>query len=356
MARPLIPDETYAVEAELFRAISAGDRSPVQSASVRTKVSRQTVQRILKRLVDRGDVSATGKTLARRYRVEEVLLNEIVVPISGLDESSIWRENFQRFFAVPHSTAMSLSNFAATEMINNAIDHSGGTFVAIAAKRQGAMIQVSITDNGIGIFRRIQEHFQLDDIRHAVLDLTKGKLTTDPARHSGLGIFFSSRACAQFAIMANNLMLTHLGSGNDYLLDAGDFDSGTYVSMRFPMQSDMTLAQLFDKYAADGSAGFDKTIVPISLAEFGQESLISRSQAKRVLVRIDRFKEAIFDFEDVSTVGQAFADEIFRVFAIAHPSVKLRVANANSDVKRMIELALIGLREHSPDAPVAEFI
>ena len=126
--------------------------------------------------------------------------------------------------------------------------------------------------------------------------------------------------------------------------------------MLFPMQSEMTLAQLFDKYAADGSAGFDKTIVPVSLAEFGQESLISRSQAKRVLVRIDRFKEAIFDFEDVSTVGQAFADEIFRVFAIAHPSVNLRVANANSDVKRMIELALIGLREHSPDAPVAEFI
>lgn len=224
------------------------------------------------------------------------------------------------------------------------------------ARRQGEMVRVTIADNGIGIFRRIQEHFKLDDIRHSVLDLTIGKLTTDPARHSGLGIFFSSRACVQFAIVANSLMLTHLASGDDYLLDTGGSESGTNISMQFPTKSEMTLAQLFDKYAQEGSAGFDKTTVPVSLAELGEESLISRSQAKRILVRIDRFKDVIFDFENVAMVGQAFTDEVFRVFAIANPSVKLRIANANNDVRRMIQLALIGLREHSPDATQAQFI
>jgi hypothetical protein len=38
-------------------------------------------------------------------------------------------------------------------------------------------------------------------------------------------------------------------------------------------------------------------------------------------------------------VPQAFADEIFRVFANAHPEIELYPVRANSDVKRTIESA-----------------
>ncbi len=320
-------------------------------------MSRQTVQKVMRRLVGNGYVTATGRTTARKYFVEEKLLATVTVPLAGLDESVLWREHFQRFFAVAGSTAMSLSLYAATEMINNAIDHSDGMLVSVDARRHGEMIKVTITDDGIGIFRRIQEHFGLEHVRHAVLDLTKGKLTTDPARHSGMGIFFSSRACAEFSILANGLMLTHYSSGRDYLLETASPEvKGTFVMMEFPLRSEMTTAQLFDKYAADGSSGFDKTIVPLYLAELGVESLVSRSQAKRVLARIERFREAIFDFSEVSSIGQAFADEIFRVFATAHPDVLLRIADANDDVQKMIRLALTGLEEQSPDTPSAIFM
>lgn len=357
MARPLTAAERHSIEAALFRAIGSSDRTPVQTAALRTKVSRQTVHKIMRRLIDNGYVMATGKTTGRKYSVVEKLLKDVTVPIAGLDESVLWREYFQRFFAIVGSTAMSLSLYAATEMINNAIDHSDGMLVSVDATRHGEMIRVTIIDDGIGIFRRIQEHFGLEDIRHAVLDLTKGKLTTDPTRHSGMGIFFSSRACAEFSIMANGLMLTHYSSGRDFLLENMTAPSkGTYVMMEFPLQSTMTTAQLFDMYAAEGSSGFDKTIVPLYLAELGAEGLVSRSQAKRVLARIERFKEAILDFSDVVSIGQAFADEIFRVFATAHPDVRLRIADANEDVRKMIVLALSGLQEQSPTTPAATFI
>jgi hypothetical protein len=48
------------------------------------------------------------------------------------------------------------------------------------------------------------------------------------------------------------------------------------------------------------------------------------------------------DFKGVPTIGQAFADEIFRVFANEHPNVALRTANANSEVKRLIDRVLGG--------------
>jgi len=71
-------------------------------------------------------------------------------------------------------------------------------------------------------------------------------------------------------------------------------------------------------------------------AQYGEDKLVSRSQAKRVLARVELFKKAIFNFEGVETIGQAFADEIFRVFPRQHPGTEVYSSRANSEVKRMI--------------------
>ncbi|MFH0342837.1 MAG: STAS-like domain-containing protein, partial [Chromatiales bacterium] len=67
--------------------------------------------------------------------------------------------------------------------------------------------------------------------------------------------------------------------------------------------------------------------------------LVSRSQAKRLLTRVERFKTVTFDFTEVDYIGQAFADEVFRVFASRHPEVELIAIKANASVKRMIQRA-----------------
>ena len=75
---------------------------------------------------------------------------------------------------------------------------------------------------------------------------------------------------------------------------------------------------------------------------YGTDKLVSRSQAKRVLARVELFKTVVFDFKGVDYIGQAFSDEIFRVFANAHPDIKLLPIHANSEVKRMIARARSG--------------
>jgi hypothetical protein len=61
--------------------------------------------------------------------------------------------------------------------------------------------------------------------------------------------------------------------------------------------------------------------------------------SKRLLARIDRFSIVIFDFKAVETIGQAFADEIFRVFERAHPNIKLIAMNTSISVDQMINRA-----------------
>jgi hypothetical protein len=105
------------------------------------------------------------------------------------------------------------------------------------------------------------------------------------------------------------------------------------------------LSKVFDEYSNEENYGFNKTVVPVKLARLGTENLVSRSQAKRLLARVDKFETVIFDFRDVDCIGQAFADEIFRVFAKQYPLMTLMVTSANQDVSKMIERARQAARE-----------
>ena len=47
----------------------------------------------------------------------------------------------------------------------------------------------------------------------------------------------------------------------------------------------------------------------------------------------------IFNFAGVNVIGQAFADEIFRVFNIEHPEIELEPINMSESVRLMVERA-----------------
>ena len=48
----------------------------------------------------------------------------------------------------------------------------------------------------------------------------------------------------------------------------------------------------------------------------------------------------MLDFEGVAEVGPAFADELLRVFAAAHPAVRLVPINMSQAVARMVRRAI----------------
>ena len=202
------------------------------------------------------------------------------------------------------------------------------------------MTDIMIYDDGEGIFTKIQREFGFEDARHAVLELAKGKLTTDPAHHTGEGIFFASRMFENFSIMSGHVLFSHRRqAAEDWIYGEQTYQDGTVVSMRVHNNASHTTKEVFDAFTAGEEYGFTKTVVPVRLARYGDEQLISRSQAKRLLARIDRFKMVVLDFEGVDMIGRAFADEVFRVFQNDHPHLALVPFQANSLVHQMITRA-----------------
>jgi len=120
---------------------------------------------------------------------------------------------------------------------------------------------------------------------------------------------------------------------------------GTVVHMLINRNSPRTTQDVFDELTAGPEEfQFNKTVIPVRLAQYENEKLVSRSQAKCLLIRIEKFQHVIFDFEGVSSVGQAFADEIFRVYQKKHPKIVLMPINMEIGVSRMVNKALADLK------------
>jgi len=305
------------------------------------KISRQAVNKHLKRLVDEKALTHEGHTRSRSYHLHPQIEWEKEFGISSsLAEDVVWRNDVASSIEHLPDNVLDIWHYGFTEMLNNAIDHSGGSAIRIRLQRNAKSTDVLLSDDGIGIFVKIQEAFGLLDERHAILELAKGQLTTDPDNHTGEGIFFTSRMFDDFGILSGGTVFSHrFGEREDWILERTRFESGTTVWMKLNNHTSRSTGKVFDEYTSPDDLGFTRTVVPVRLAQYGDDKLISRSQAKRLLARIDRFRTVVLDFQEVDAIGQAFADEVFRVFRNKHPHIELIPYKANSAVKRMIERA-----------------
>lgn len=304
-------------------------------------ISRQAVNAHMKRLVEQKSIIAEGNTRNRVYKLHPLVEVTESFDLLGLEEDRIWRDFVASKLGALPDNVLDIWQYGFTEMLNNAIDHSQGNHAIITVKKTPVSSEIIITDDGVGIFARICNILELNDERHAVLELSKGKLTTDPDNHTGEGIFFSSRMFDEYAILSGEVYFSHeYNKPEDWIMERSRPSSGTTVFMKMANNSSRKIKAVFDEFACGEDYGFDKTVVPVSLARYGNERLVSRSQAKRLLARIDRFKIVIFDFEGIDQIGQAFADQVFRVFQNQHPDIQLHFIKTNPNVENMIVRAL----------------
>lgn len=305
------------------------------------KISRQALNRHMQQLIAEGLVDAEGMTRNRRYSLRILRELRVESDLAGLKEDRFWHSSVLPEMKGLPENAIGIWTYGFTEMVNNAIDHSGGTRIVVVLKRTAAATEIAIHDDGIGIFRKIKDACGLDDERHALLELSKGKLTTDPAHHTGEGIFFASRMFDRFAVLSGGVYFSHhIEADEDWILEQDRERPGTSVFMELQDRTERTTKEVFDRFASEEEDfAFTKTVVPVRLAKEDPEKLISRSQAKRLMARVDRFRTVVLDFTDVDEIGQAFADEVFRVFRNEHPSVEVIPVHAGARVQAMIRRA-----------------
>ncbi len=300
-------------------------------------ITKPTVLKYINELSEANIINKTGSNRYPGYRLVETV-HKWEYPNVNLEEDVLWRKDLSPLLTDLKSNVKDICQYGFTEMVNNVIDHSDANFLNVELILDYLSIRIWVNDDGVGIFRKIKKVLGLEHSKHAILELAKGKFTSDPENHSGEGIFFTSRAFKRFMITSHKLTFYGAANSDGVLWEEKEDLLGTFVHMRINKNSQIQLADIFNEYAdPDRDPSFHKTLIPVKLMEHEGEALISRSQAKRLINRFDRFVEVGLDFSGVKQIGQAFADQIFRVFQNKYPNVNLIVLNASDEVANMIK-------------------
>jgi len=342
----MVENQAEEIRTYLLDKIPVHPKNIVAKAAKAFACSRTTVHRHLNRLLRDGQIIKSGTTRQIQYFLKTEKNKEVIVSLKNkVEEHKVWQENFQKDFEALPKNVRDICEYGFLEILNNAIDHSEGTEVKIYSEWTSKSIELMIGDNGIGIFNKIKKALDLKDQRESVLHLSKGKFTTDKENHTGEGIFFTSRVFDNFRILSKGLSYIRDNENKDWFLDSSRaiVIAGTGVKMTINLDSKRRLQNVFSEYVEENSDGipkFDKTNIIVRLSKIGDESYISRSQARRIILGMEKFKYVILDFSDIPTVGQAFVDEVFRVFKTKYTGTKIEYKNANDNVKFMIERGL----------------
>ena len=303
-------------------------------------ISRQALNLHLNRLIDAGKIVRTGATRNARYSLPghhpppKQYGGEFFT--EGLDESQV----FQRLALsqnLSHSlnpNAETVFQYVFTELLNNAIDHSESRKVRVSAVLDARTVKAAISDNGIGIFSSIAQKLGFPDEHDALLQLVKGKTTTMPEAHSGEGIFFSSKAASVLVIRSHRIQVEWNKKLKDVFVSNRRHVKGTHVQIEVRRDSRTRLADIFNEFAPqEFDFQFSKSRVQVKLLG---NKYISRSEARRLIVNLEKFKLIELDFKNVESVGQGFADEVFRVFTVSHPDTIVQAVNTSPAVGAMI--------------------
>jgi anti-sigma regulatory factor (Ser/Thr protein kinase) len=310
------------------------------------EISRPTTAKLINELIENSSITKMNKNGGRNpgYELamqESTIIHKLDQPTKLQEDRIFYNEIMPLLQGIPINV-MQIMEYASAEMINNVIDHSEGQTLEILVKRNLKKACIIITDDGIGIFNKIQRNLDLQTPQQSILELCKGKFTSDPKAHTGEGIFFTSRMVDTFNIISYGLFFSG-HDGGDFIIERNTVDDvkGTAVVLEMDLHTKRTAKEVFDTYAdPDVEPGFFRTCIPVRLMSIEGGQLVSRSQAKRMMSRVDRFLDVILDFESVDMIGQAFADEIFRVFQSSHKDVLIRTINTNESVSKMIRYVL----------------
>jgi len=310
----------------------SGNRNIAALTSEKFGISLPAVYKHIDRLVSEKQVTKK----AGRYVLQSKQYKYLYSNDGTLSEDAVWEKDIKKHFANVPQNVWRIWIYGFLEIFNNAIEHSRGKKIRVVIDENKIFTALSIIDDGIGIFKNIKTKLKLTAERDALLELAKGKRTTDTARHSGQGIFFSSKVFDDFIIFSDGI--TFNADPGKSPPKTGNSKFSTYVYMCLANNSGKTMKAVFDQFSTEIPGDFDKTIVPVSLAN--SSDLVSRSQARRILSGLELFREVILDFKGIEYIGQAFADEIFRVFPNMNPTTSITAQNANEEIQNMINRAM----------------
>ena len=297
-------EKRNSIKRYLLEKVRNQDTDYIKKTMDNFRISVTTVKRYLKELLEQG-ILEEQKQSECGYRLKTEGYRFVYDASDFLVEDKIYFQDILPLLQIFQKRHLPYGATHLWKMMNNAIEHANAEHILCYVKKDALYTEISITDDGIGIFENIRAYLEKEcgysaDIQDAILELYKGKLTTQSEAHSGEGIFFVSKVLREFAIWSGQSVFTTGRYTEEKLIQSHLIlyytslkSIGTMVVMKLENDTTHTLKEVFDMFAPI-EEGFVKTVIPLKkVCPYGEP--IARSQARRVVYRLEQFKQVEFD-------------------------------------------------------------
>lgn len=327
------------VKSYILRLIKGKRKDYVKSAVETFEISKSSVYNYIKQLEADGLIVKDVHGYSLRTDVHYYSFKND----GTLSEDTIYNQFVSQHINFKKNVN-SIWNYAFTEMMNNAIEHSNAENISVAIYQTCLDTQILILDDGVGIFKHIQKFMkesrnEIISLRECVSLLFAGKFTTAKQYHTGEGIFFTSHIMDEFIIYSDDNFFTRNNFTSAQVEDASlhnlmEMETGTIVKMTLGNDTKKTLSEIFNTFAPV-EEGFVKTTIPVAHM-FSGGNPVSRSEARRLLGSIAPFNDIVLDFSGVEEIGQGFAHELFVLGKQKYPHINLQTIKTCKAVEDMI--------------------
>jgi len=336
-------ERTDEIRAYILDHVEAYPGDIARRAAQAYGITRQAVNRHLQALVEEGLLASEGQTRAKTYRLRAVQGFEKrlrVTPV--IQDARLWREYVEPLVAPLPENVREVCRLGFAAAVENVIDHARAARITVSGHVTASAVALTVADDGRGIFAHLVDALALEDADHAIFELAKGGLTTDPERRAGASLFYAARLMDALRIQSADTALVVEDCGDRWRIERNEAPTtGTTVTMTARRRSGVRASEVLETFAtARETRALERAHVPVALLAKSGEALVARAQAHRLLSRLERCSEAVLDFRGVEAIGPAFADEVFRAFRAAHPRVNLVTLNASAGIRHLIRQSL----------------
>lgn len=328
------------VKSYILRLIKSGRKDCVKATVEAFDISKSSVYNYVKQMENDGLIEKEGGAY---------ILKTNKFYYSFKNDGTLGEDRIYNQFISQHiqfeKNVNSIWDYAFTEMMNNAIEHSEAENIYVSIHQNCLDTQILIIDDGVGIFKNIQRFMKETknesiSLRECVSLLFAGRFTTAKQFHTGEGIFFTSHIMDEFVIYSDDNFFTRNNFASGQIEDIHlhsfmNMEKGTIVGMTLNNNTKKVLSEVFNTFAP-ADEGFVKTSIPVAHM-FSGGNPVSRSEARRLLGCITLFNDIDLDFSGVEEIGQGFAHELFVLGKQKHPHINLRTVNTCKTVEDMIK-------------------
>src|SRR3990167_1223937 len=137
-------------KSESIRSFILGrvDKHPIDIAKLTADhfgLTRQAVNKHLQKLTEEKSLAVSGQTRNKTYKLASILAWAQSYEITPeLAEDLVWREDIRLALGNMPENVIEIWHYGVTEMLNNVIDHSGGTTLTVEIKKTATTTEMLI--------------------------------------------------------------------------------------------------------------------------------------------------------------------------------------------------------------------